>query len=165
MLLFAVVPIWVISAALGLSFWPLSMVAAHLLVLALLGLILTELSLIHFHKVPFTCSLLPGSTNFQLVFWAGLAGFVFLGLFDITCEMPALHKPHLYTWLIAGLTVIAAGLWIFNRHDAKSAVLYFEELPDEVLTTLHLLMPPPQQSRPISDRLVPAGLPRARRPH
>ena len=101
--------------------------------------------------------LLPGSTNFQLVFWAGFAGFVLLVLFDISCEMPALHDAHRYAWLVGGLAAIAAGLWVFNRHDAKSAILYFEEIPDEVLTTLHLLMPPPQQSPHINDRLVPGG--------
>jgi hypothetical protein len=143
LLLFAVVPVWIVSAALGLSFRPLSMVAGHLVMLALIGVILVDLSLIRFHKVPFTCSLLPGSTNFQLVFWAGLGGYVLLALFEISCEMPALRSTHLYAWLLGTLTVMAAGLWGFNRHEAKSAVLYFEEIPDEVLTTLHLLMPPP----------------------
>ncbi len=142
LLLFSVAPVWIVSAALGLSFRPLSMVADHLLVLMLIGVILVDLSLIRFHKVPFTCSLLPGSTNFQLVFWAGFAGFVLLAIFEISCEMPALHNPHLYVWLVGGLSVIAAALWGINRHEARSAVLYFEELPDEVITTLHLLMPP-----------------------
>jgi len=140
--LFAVVPVWIVSACLGLSFRPLPLVGEHLLVLILIGIILVELSLIRFHKVPFTCSLLPGSTNLQLVFWAGLAGFVLLSLFVISCEMPALRNMRLYVWLVAALCAFAAGLWTFNRHKAKSAILYFEELPDEVLTTLHLLMPP-----------------------
>ena len=142
LLLFSVVPVWIVSAVLGLSFRPLPLVAEHLLVLLLIGVILVELSLIGFHKIPFTCSLLPGSTNFQLVFWSGLAGFVLLSLFVISCEMPALHNLPLYGWLVGVLSVIAAGLWVFNRYQAKSAVLYFEEVPDEVITTLHLLMPP-----------------------
>jgi len=143
LLLFAVVPVWMVSAALGFTFRPLSMVAGHLVVLALIGLILVDFSLIGFHKVPFTCSLLPGSANFQLVFWAGFAGSALLILFEISCEMPALHKPNLFAYLVAILSAIATALWAFNRHQAKSAVLYFEEIPDEVLTTLHLLMPPP----------------------
>jgi len=114
-------------------------VAEHLLVLMLIGVILVDLSLIRFHKVPFTCSLLPGSTNIQLVFWAGLAGFVVLSAFVATCEMPALHDQHLYAGLIAALGAIATLLRAFNRFEAKSAVLYFEEVPDEVLTTLNLL--------------------------
>ena len=140
--LFAVVPVWVVSACLGLSFRPLPLVGEHLLVLMLIGIILVELSLIRFHKVPFTCSLLPGSTNLQLVFWAGLAAFVLLSLFVISCEMPALRNLHLYAWLVAVLCAIAAGVRAVNRHEAKSAVLYFEELPAEVITTLHLLVPP-----------------------
>jgi len=142
LLLFAVVPIWILSAVLGLSYRPMLPIAGHLLVLMLIGVILVELSLIRFHKVPFTCSLLPGSTNFQLVFWSGFAGFVLLSVFVITCEMPALHDPRLYAWLIAVLGTIAAGLSTFNRFEAKSAVLYFEEVPDEVLTSLHLLTNP-----------------------
>jgi hypothetical protein len=138
LLLFAVVPIWILSAVLGLSYRPIPLVAEHLLVLMLIGVILVDLSLIRFHKVPFTCSLLPGSTNFQLVFWAGLAGYVLLSVFVITCEMPALYNPHLYGLLIVVLGVIASCVHGFNRFEAKSAVLYFEEIPDEVLTTLQL---------------------------
>jgi hypothetical protein len=85
---------------------------------------------------------LPGSTNFQLVFWSGLAGFILLSVFVVSCEMPALRNLHLYGWLVAALCVIAACLGGFNRYEARSAILYFEEVPDEVLTTLHLLMPP-----------------------
>ena len=139
LLLFAVVPIWILSALLGISYRPSPLVAEHLLVLMLIGMILVDLSLIRFHKVPFTCSLLPGSTNFQLVFWAGFAGFILLSVFVITCEMPALYAPRLYVCLIAALGTIAMCLRAFNRFEAKSAVLYFEEVPDEVLTTLHLL--------------------------
>jgi len=149
LLLFSVVPVWLFSAAFGLTYHPLSMVAAHLLVLTLIGIILVEISLVRFHKVPFTCSLLPGSANFQLVFWAGLAGFVLLSLFVITCEMPALHNPRLFALLTGILAVIAFCIGMFNRYEAKSAVLYFEEKPEEILTTLRLLTMPSSQSLPI----------------
>lgn len=144
--LFAVLPVWATSAALGFTFQPLSMVAGHLFILAFVGALLVELSLVGFHKVPFTCSLLPGSANFQLVFWAGVSGFVLLSVFVVTCEMPALHNPRLYALLIAILASATAGMWAFNQYDAKSAVLYFEEKPDEVLTTLRLLVVPPADS-------------------
>lgn len=148
LLLFAVVPVWIVSACLGLCFRSPSMVAGHLLILALLGVILAEVSLIRFRKVPFTCSLLPGGTNFQLVFWAGLVGFILLTLFVISLEMPALQDPLRYTQMVVSLCMIAAGIWALNRHEAKSAVLYFEEMPDEVLTTLHLLTMPPHAAAP-----------------
>jgi hypothetical protein len=150
LLLFAVVPVWIVSACIGLSFRPWPLVVGHLLVLAMLGIILVDVSLIRFHKVPFTCSLLPGSTNIQLVFWAGVAGFILLSVFVISLEMPALYDLHRYIWLIASLCAISVGLWAFKRHEAKSAVLYFEETPDEVLTTLRLLHIPPRAAAPTS---------------
>jgi hypothetical protein len=48
--------------------------------------------------------------------------------------------------LLIGFAAVAMGLWAFNRHQAKSAVLYFEELPDEVLTTLGLIAPQPAKT-------------------
>ncbi len=148
LLLFSVVPVWVVSACIGLSFRPWPLVAGHLLVLALLGVIFVDISLIRFHKVPFTCSLLPGSTNIQLVFWAGFAGFILLTVFVISLEMPVLHDLQRYVWLTALLCAAGVGLWIFNRHEAKSAVLYFEEKPDELLTTLRLLSARPRVTAP-----------------
>jgi hypothetical protein len=41
--------------------------------------------------------------------------------------------------IIAVLGVIAAGLWAFTRHRAKSSLLCFEELPPVVVTTLGLI--------------------------
>src|SRR5258708_36140072 len=51
-LLFAVLPVWMVSAFLSLSFRPWHQVFGHLTILALLGYILAELSLIGFYKVP-----------------------------------------------------------------------------------------------------------------
>ena len=56
-------------------------VSKHLLVLALLGILLVEISLQAFRKIPFACSYLPGTGNLHLVFW------VFLGF-----SFPPLHK-------------------------------------------------------------------------
>lgn len=143
LILFTVVPVWMVSAILGLTFRPLSMVAGHLLVLGLIGILLVDISLVRFHKVPFTCSLLPGATNFQLVFWSGLAGFALLSVFVVSCEMPALYHPRRFVLLAAVLSIAAACAWAFNRHEAESALLYFDEKPEEVLTTLRLSLLPP----------------------
>jgi hypothetical protein len=71
LLLIAALPSWLLSALLTVRFRPLSQVAVHLAVLALLGITLVDLSLVGFYKVPFTCSYLPGKTNFP----ADLLGF------------------------------------------------------------------------------------------
>jgi len=41
--------------------------------------------------------------------------------------------------MVVVLVCGASVLWAFNRNRAKSAVLYFEELPDEEITTLGMI--------------------------
>jgi hypothetical protein len=135
----AVVPVWVVSALLSLSLRPFAQVAGHLVILALAGYILAELSLIGFYKVPFTCSFLPGKADFQFVFWGFLILFVTVAVPLMFQEWHALHDPFQYARMVGTLVVVASVLWAFNRYRAKSAILYFEELPDEVITTLGLI--------------------------
>ena len=150
LLLFAAAPVWLISALLALTYRPLSQAAAHLVILALLGLILADLNLIGFYKVPFTCSYLPGKSNIQFSFWVFLLVFVPLALFGAIRELRALTHPFQYACIVVTLAIIAAGLWAFNQNRSRTAVLYFEELPEEVFTTLRLMSiraPAPAPSR------------------
>jgi hypothetical protein len=141
-LLFAVLPVWIASACLSLSFRPWIQVAEHLAVLALLGFAFAELSLIGFYKVPFTCSYLPGKSNIQVTFWGFVFVLLILAISFAPFEQSVLDEPLGYAGLIAMLGAAAAGLWVFNNHQAKAAVLYFDEPPDEVITTLGLVYQP-----------------------
>jgi hypothetical protein len=138
LLLFAAAPVWLLSAGLSLGFRPAGQVAAHLAILALLGWILSELCLIGFYKVPFTCSYLPGKSNIQLVFWAFIIVCLPLAVWIAGVELDALHHPLKFAFMAAIFAGIALGLFGFNCFRARSAVLYFEELPEEVITTLKL---------------------------
>ena len=142
LLLLSVLPAWLISAALGLTYTPQVQVLAHLAMLALFGFILAEASRIGFHRIPFTCSLLPGNTNLQFVFWKTVAGIALMSVFVRTCEIPAIHSQRIFTLLICGMSALAAGLWVFNGYQARSAVLYYEELPEVLITTLGLVIAP-----------------------
>jgi hypothetical protein len=137
----AVVPVWVTVALLSLPYRPLFETGEHLAVLLLLGSILADLVLIGFHKIPFTCSLDPGKSNFQYLFWRVFAGVMLMTIFAMSVEFPALHHPGQCALLLVVLAAVAAGLRIFNRQRAKSAVLYFEELPPEIITALGLMQP------------------------
>jgi putative ABC transport system permease protein len=136
MLAMATGPVWLTAAALALFYRPWHQVAEHLLVLALAGSIITDLSLIGVSKIPFACSYLPGKSNVQYVFWAYALVFVPLALSFSSYEKSLLDRPLAFTGLVAELLAAALGLWLFNRHQAKSAVLYYEELEPEVITTL-----------------------------
>jgi hypothetical protein len=141
LLLLAVVPVWLLSAFLSIPFRPLGYVAAHLVVLALYGWVLAELGLIGFYKVPFTCSYLPGKSNMQYVFWGLLVVLIVVVISIAEFERHLFHDPVRFLSMFIVFPATALGLWAFNRHQAKSAVLYFEELPEEVITTLGLISP------------------------
>jgi hypothetical protein len=70
-----------------------------------------------------------------------------LGVSFAPFEQSVLGKPVQYAELIAVLGAAAFGLWAFNHHRAKSAVLYFEEIPEEVITTLKLAYAPPNRNQ------------------
>ncbi len=71
LLLLAVVPTWLVSAVLSFASGRSSQVAQHLAVLRprRMHLCRTQLCSVS-TKFPFTCSYLPGKSNFQFVFWA-----------------------------------------------------------------------------------------------
>jgi hypothetical protein len=69
-----------------------------------------------------------------------------LGILLANGELDALtHRSQYFVLLGIEASVILA-LWVMNRVHARSAVLYFEELPPEILTRLGLLYVPPPQS-------------------
>jgi hypothetical protein len=57
-------------------------------------------------------------------------------------ELRALYDPLRFLSIMSLLGTVGLGLWAFNHHRAKSAVLYFEELPEQVITTLGLTLAP-----------------------
>ncbi|MGH9607037.1 MAG: hypothetical protein ACRD3N_15220 [Terracidiphilus sp.] len=136
MLATATIPVWLTTAGLALFYRPWHQVAEHLLVLALAGSVITDVSLIGISKIPFACSYLPGKSNVQYIFWAYALVFVPLAISFSSYEQSGLNRPLACTVLVAELSVAALGLWLFNRHRAKSAVLYYEELEPDVITTL-----------------------------
>ena len=143
LLLFGVAPIWIITAAFSFHFTPWQPAARHLAFMALAGWALVELGLIRFYKVPFTCSYLPGKTNIQVIFWGSLIVLFILGMTLANYEIGALTNLRQYFTLMTFAAAAAAGLFAYNRTQARSAVLYFEELPPEIITRLGLIYVPP----------------------
>jgi hypothetical protein len=138
LLLIAVAPVWLLSAALAFPFQPIRHVMAHLLILALFGCILVELCLIGFYKVPFTCSYLPGKSNIQLVFWAFFIVCLPLVISIADFEQQAFSNPLQFIGMTIAFAAVGLGIFAFNTNRAKSAVIYFEELPEEVIARLGL---------------------------
>ncbi|HEX4321073.1 MAG TPA: hypothetical protein VHZ52_09225 [Acidobacteriaceae bacterium] len=131
MLWLTVTPVWLISASLFFCFWPRRLALAHLAVLAIFGMILVELSLHRFHKLPFTCSYMPGKGNLQFVFWA--FALIFLPLINAAArfELRILDRP---VGLCTTLALLAAVLAGIRRYNAISINSLSEIQFDEAVT-------------------------------
>lgn len=136
MLVIATIPVFLTSAALTLCHRPWRADAESLLLLVLIATLLTDLSLIGISKIPFACSYLPGKSNVQYAFWGLIGAFVPFALTFSRYELEILHRPFAYALLVAETALVAVVVWALNRRKARAAVLYYEELEPEVITTL-----------------------------
>lgn len=138
LLVLAMVPVWVFVAILFLLRWPTWPIAGHLVLLALVGIIVVELSLHGFHKLPFTCSYLPGQSKVLVVFWGCL--LVWVPLVAARFEMRILSRPFDFIGLLLLFAVTAVCVRWRTTASAKSAqeLIFEEEYPPE-LFTLNLL--------------------------
>jgi hypothetical protein len=81
--------------------------AAHAVVLWIAGMILMDVSLYGFHKIPFTCSYLPGKSNLAMAFLIGV--FTLLAVIWLAAhELKAIEAPADYLKMIAALALAAA---------------------------------------------------------
>ena len=140
MLLLTVLPACAVSAACLAYGFSAYLAAKHLVLLALFGAFMVELSLYRFPKIPFTCSYLPGKGNLQYVFW--ISAFVALPLVGAAAslEARAFNNPTSY----GGLTIILIFALVYLSHRVRqearrTASVCFEEayLPEIDALSLH----------------------------
>ncbi len=103
----AAAPVLLCSAVAYLSIWPGRPALQHLLVLALLSILLVQISLRRFPKIPFACSYLPGKSNLRLKL--GIAGFLFLFAVDLGANIEhwSMQKPARYATVVVFLVMAA----------------------------------------------------------
>jgi CubicO group peptidase (beta-lactamase class C family) len=103
----SVAPVCAASAVLFFSIAPWRMAVEHLVVLVLLSIILAELCLGGEQRIPFTCSYLPGKSNFHLTFWLCVSLIVALIRRAAEFEQHALEEPRHYASLVGVLAILA----------------------------------------------------------
>jgi hypothetical protein len=119
LLVIALAPVWLLLAVLFLFRWPTWPVAGHLVVLGLVGVIVVELCLDGFHKLPFACSYLPGQPKVYVVFWGLL--LVLGPLTAARVERGMLNRPFSFLCMVALLVMIAAAARWRTAASAMSA--------------------------------------------
>jgi len=103
----SVVPAWAGSAAVFVWLWPWRPAAGHLVILGLLGTILVELLLGGMQKIPFTCSYLPGKSNFHMTFWLCIGAILAAVAKSADMERHALESPARLAAVLAVLGIAA----------------------------------------------------------
>ena len=139
LLLISIVPVWLVSAAACFWLWPWRQAAAHLAVLALIGIILADLCLWGFRKIPFTCSYLPGKSQVHIVIIAVVV-LLMLVAQSVIFEQQALQRPAIMAVVLVLLGTVAIGIRWHIHALAKSdeEELRFEEIDPAALVELGL---------------------------
>ncbi len=110
MVVLAVLPVWLAEALVCGGLWPAWQTAVHLVALGLLGMIVAELCLIRFRKIPFACSYLPGKSPINMVV-LGAMGLVHATFQAVRLEQQAVRQVQTAAVMVTALVV----LWIIIR--------------------------------------------------
>ena len=113
--------------------------AIHLSFALLLSLVLLNLLLVWFRKIPFTCSYFPGKTSMAGMALVYFIGFVFYSFLMGRVEDNMIRNP--LALALFYITVIAAlwGLaWLEERERGIYSALIYEDQPEPIVRTLEL---------------------------
>ena len=123
-----VAPVLFLLAGAFLAAYPWRQVLGHLVTMLLLGLLLIELCLYTFQKIPFACSYLPGKANIHFAFWAFLLFFIRWLKDGATFEGRMLNDLLSGMLMILFLAIAAAGVrWLTEVGGSSAGELLFEE--------------------------------------
>jgi hypothetical protein len=119
-------------------YWGPWIAVAHAVYVGILALLLAEVLLIGFCKIPFTCTYLPGNSNARLLWPLYIFAFTTYAYTMASLELVLLQHPRAF--LIVLLVLVAA--WratdLRNRHAlARAPELIYEDELDSA-TTLNL---------------------------
>jgi hypothetical protein len=139
LLLLSVAPVWLASAVPCLRLWPWRHAAGHLVVLGLLGVLLADICLHGFRKIPFTCSYLPGKSQVHMVF-LGALGLMYGVSLSVRFERQALQEPRGMATMLAlfGLAAVGIRLGTAALASFEDEELKFEEAPVPAVLELGL---------------------------
>jgi hypothetical protein len=135
----AVTPVLLVVIAFVLVIYPWRNAIEHFGMMLCLGILLVELCLFTFPKIPFTCSYLPGKAQIHFVFWAGMLIFLRLLTEAARFEERLLNRP--LSCLMAILVITSAALGIRYLSASRAAAteeMLFEEKDPAQITTLKL---------------------------
>jgi hypothetical protein len=143
LLVLSVVPLCALAAVVYIWLGPWRPAVEHLLVLALLGVILCEVCLQDFQKLPFTCSYLPGKSRMHMAVM-GVWPLLSFSAMGVAWESQILNDAARYAAMVGVLSAVAILARWRAQHLAKSdeADVRYEEAMPPAVQTLGLTFEP-----------------------
>jgi len=138
LMLLSVAPVWLATALICFSLWPWQQAAGHVALVGLIGILLTDLCLYGFRKIPFACSYLPGKSQVHMVF-LGAVGLLYFIMFSVKFEREMLLQARSTAAMLAPFAVAAFGLRLWTiLTGSGEGELQFEEARDPAVLELGL---------------------------
>jgi hypothetical protein len=131
----AVMPVMLVVAPLLLiERYPWRPAVGHLGILFALGVLLVEICIYSFPKIPFTCSYLPGKAKIHFVFWAVLMLFIRLLYDGALFEQAILHHALSCALGMGTLVLASLGLRRLNTLHAGTELRFEEEYSADLVS-------------------------------
>jgi hypothetical protein len=139
MMALGVFPLFALLLPLHIILWGWRMALLHILFGAVVSLLLVEVLLAGFEKLPFTCSYLPGKANLKVSWPIYLFGFTTYLSTMVTLEYWMLERPARFVWLAVLVVGVEGALAIYRwRVTGREVTLVFDEQPEPLVRTLDL---------------------------
>ena len=142
MLLLGLPPIAVTTVPLYWAVWGPAAALGHTVFWMLLAFALADLLVLGFHKVPFTCSYVPGQANLKLLGPLFLLALIIYAQAAATLQAWLVADPPRWVagCLVAGL-LLALSTVARKRTPVPPPTLTYEESIDSAVQVLHLMPP------------------------
>ncbi len=132
-------PVWMASLLL-FTVWPPMQALKHVAILILTGVLVVEISLYRFRKIPFTCSYLPGKSKLNVRLGAYAVIIILIADRGVALEYWTFHNDFAFVALLAALFCAAA--WAHRRTaefaNARGNRIQFEDAADAEIFALDL---------------------------
>ena len=140
LLVLAALPVLFGATICYFTIWPARSALEHMLALVLAGLVITDLSMHQFRKIPFACSWLPGGPQFKLKLGIWMLIFVIFASALTAFELWAMQNLIRFCVFITLLFFVARWAKRRNTEFAESPAnrLQFDELPPAEIFALDL---------------------------
>jgi len=139
MLWMGVAPLFAALAPFYFVLWPAWIALAHFVFSVTISVILVDILLLDFWKIPFTCSYPPGKANVTILWIFYWLAFTTYAYSMASLEAWMVRRPFRLIVFYAVVAVVWMGFqWYRKRWDQVGFTLVFDDAPDPVVRTLNL---------------------------